>query len=137
MEHRSQDDLRVAYERHFPALLRLAVLLSTRQNDGEDLVQEVFISAAERIPTLPEDAWLPYLRAAVVNRWKNSRRREWLERAFRRIHHHLLPRQMTRWRCGMRSRAFPRDSAHVSSSATTRISRSTTQPRSSGAPPAR
>jgi RNA polymerase sigma-70 factor (sigma-E family) len=83
MEHGSQDDLRVAYERHFPALLRLAVLLSTRQNDGEDLVQEVFISAAERIPTLPEDAWLPYLRAALVNRWKNSRRRESLERALR------------------------------------------------------
>ncbi|MGZ8629755.1 MAG: RNA polymerase sigma factor [Actinomycetota bacterium] len=48
-----RDELRVAYERHFPALLRLAVLLSTRQNDGEDLVQEVFVSAADRIPRFP------------------------------------------------------------------------------------
>jgi RNA polymerase sigma factor (sigma-70 family) len=73
-------ELRAAYERHAEALLRLAVLLSTRQDDGEDLVQDVFLSAAERIPQLPEDAWLPYLRAAVVNRWKNARRRDALER---------------------------------------------------------
>jgi RNA polymerase sigma factor (sigma-70 family) len=81
--HADRDEVEVAYERHFLALLRLAVLLSTRDNDGEDLVQEVFLSAADKIPSLPEDAWLPYLRAAVVNRWKNRRRREAIERAFR------------------------------------------------------
>ena len=76
-------ELRVAYERHSASLLKLAVLLSTRQSDGEDLVQDVFVSLADRIPALPDDAWLPYLRAAVLNRWKNRRRRDALERAFR------------------------------------------------------
>jgi len=79
-ESDERPEMRAAYERHAEALLRLAVLLSTRQDDGEDLVQDVFVSAAPRIPELPEDAWLPYLRAAVVNRWKNSRRRAALER---------------------------------------------------------
>ena len=82
-EHANRHELRVAYERHSASLLKLAVLLSTRQSDGEDLVQDVFVSAADRIPALPEEAWLPYLRAAVVNRWKNRRRRDALERAFR------------------------------------------------------
>ena len=46
-------------------------------------MQDVFVSAADRIRELPEDAWLPYLRAAVVNRWKNTRRRAILERSVR------------------------------------------------------
>ncbi len=82
-ESDERPELRVAYERHAAGLLRLAVLLSTRQGDGEDLVHDVFVSAADRIPELPEDAWLPYLRAAVVNRWKNARRRAVLERSIR------------------------------------------------------
>lgn len=82
-EQDDRPELRTAYERHAVALIRLATLLSARQGDGEDLVQDVFVSAADRIPELPEEAWLPYLRAAVVNRWKNARRRAVLERTFR------------------------------------------------------
>ncbi len=75
--------LGAAYVAHRLALLRLAVLLTGREDMGEDLVQEAFTRAAERLPMLDADAVRPYLRATIMNLWRNRRRRLSLESRFR------------------------------------------------------
>jgi RNA polymerase sigma-70 factor (sigma-E family) len=75
--------LGAAYVAHRLALLRLAVLLTGREDMGEDLVQEAFARATDRLPDLEIDAVRPYLRATVLNLWKNRLRRLSLESRFR------------------------------------------------------
>jgi RNA polymerase sigma-70 factor (sigma-E family) len=75
--------LGAAYVAHRLALLRLAVLLTGREDMGEDLVHESFLRAADKLPTLEPDAVRPYLRAAVLNIWRNRLRRLALESRFR------------------------------------------------------
>jgi len=77
------DKLGAAYGHHRGALLRLAVLLAGRQDVAEDLVQEAFSRAAERLPTLSQDAQRAYLRATVLNLWRNRLRRLAMERRVR------------------------------------------------------
>jgi RNA polymerase sigma factor (sigma-70 family) len=50
---------------------------------GEDLVQEAFARATNKLPDLEIDAVRPYLRATVLNLWKNRLRRLSLENRFR------------------------------------------------------
>jgi RNA polymerase sigma factor (sigma-70 family) len=47
-------------------------------------VQDVFVRSAERIRTLPEVERRAYLRAAVVNAWRNERRHRRVERRWLR-----------------------------------------------------
>lgn len=66
--------LREAFQEHYLPLLRLATLLSQEPHTAEDLVQETFVRAAARLPTLSPGDVRPYLRRAVVNLWKNTQR---------------------------------------------------------------
>jgi RNA polymerase sigma-70 factor (sigma-E family) len=73
-------NLEAAYDAHYLALLRLAVLLTARQEAAEDLVQESFVKAADRIQSLPVGEAKPYLRATLLNLWRNTNRRRAVER---------------------------------------------------------
>ncbi|MDP9203301.1 MAG: SigE family RNA polymerase sigma factor [Gemmatimonadota bacterium] len=71
---------RLAFEGHYRAMLRLAVLLTGSREVAEDLVHDTFLRTADRMAALsPEDMW-PYLRRSLINRWKNTRRRQSIER---------------------------------------------------------
>lgn len=74
------DRLRVAFERHYEALVRLCTGLCLRQDLAEDIVQEAFVRAASRLSRVNDEAVGAYLRASVVNLWKNRLRRLALER---------------------------------------------------------
>jgi RNA polymerase sigma factor (sigma-70 family) len=65
--------LEVTYRRHFPALVRVAFLITGSAAAAEDAVHEVFVRCAHRIESLdhPES----YLRAAVVNECRTQHRR--------------------------------------------------------------
>ena len=84
------DRIDAAYQVHRLALLRLGVLLAGREDLAEDLVQEAFERAAERLTTLGSDEQRPYLRATVLNLWRNRLRRLALER---KVRHEPLPPQ--------------------------------------------
>jgi RNA polymerase sigma factor (sigma-70 family) len=71
----ARDALRAAYEEHYARLVRLCGLLAGSREAAEDIVQEVFVRGASRIPGLPPLEVWPYLRVAVANEWKNRRRR--------------------------------------------------------------
>jgi RNA polymerase sigma-70 factor (sigma-E family) len=73
------EELRRAFESHYEGLVRLGTLLSGRRELAEDLVQEAFMRAASTIHRLPDDEVRPYLRATVVNLWRNRLRRLALE----------------------------------------------------------
>ena len=74
-----EDALRAAFEAHYAALARMATLVTGDPVEAEDLVQEAFVRAAEPIERLTADAVRPYLRATVMNLWRNSLRRRPLE----------------------------------------------------------
>lgn len=74
------DRLRVAFERHYESLVRLCTGLCLRPDLAEDIVQEAFVRAASRLHDVSEEAVGAYLRASVVNLWKNRLRRLTLER---------------------------------------------------------
>jgi RNA polymerase sigma-70 factor (sigma-E family) len=76
----SVEGLRRAFEAHYEGLVRMGTLLTGRKDVAEDLVQEAFVRAASRIESLPPDEIRPYLRAAVVNLWRNRLRRLSTER---------------------------------------------------------
>jgi len=71
--------LRRAFEAHYGSLVLFATLLTRRQDTAEDLVQESFVRAAQRLVSLPVDEARPYLRATIVNQWRNARRRSLLD----------------------------------------------------------
>jgi RNA polymerase sigma-70 factor (sigma-E family) len=80
----ARDALIAAYEQHHAPLVRLCALLAGDREAAEDIVQDVFVRGAARLSELQPGEQGPYLRAAVVNEWKNSIRRRSLERrAFR------------------------------------------------------
>lgn len=83
MSASKEDALREAFERHYVPLLRLCVALSGRRDLGEDIAQEAFVRAAERISDLPTPQILPYLRKVALNVWRNRLRRLALESRFR------------------------------------------------------
>jgi RNA polymerase sigma factor (sigma-70 family) len=51
---------------------------------AEEIVQEAFVRALPKLPSLAEEAVYPYLRRAVLNLWKNRLRRMVLERRYER-----------------------------------------------------
>jgi RNA polymerase sigma-70 factor (sigma-E family) len=77
------DSLASAWEAHRTSLIRLAVLLTGRQDQAEDLVQDAFVRAARRLPTVGTDDVRAYLRATVLNLWRKRLRRLVLERKAR------------------------------------------------------
>jgi RNA polymerase sigma-70 factor (sigma-E family) len=79
-ERTVSDALRASFEAHYAPLVRLSFLLAEDPSIAEDIVQDVFVRVAERIGSIPEDERRPYLRAAVVNAWRNERRRRAIER---------------------------------------------------------
>jgi RNA polymerase sigma-70 factor (sigma-E family) len=83
MSASKQDALREAFEQHYVPLLRLCIALSGRRDVGEDIAQEAFVRAADRISDLPTPQILPYLRRVGLNVWRNRLRRLALESRFR------------------------------------------------------
>jgi RNA polymerase sigma-70 factor (sigma-E family) len=77
------ESLASAWEAHRTSLLRLAVLLTGRQDQAEDLVQDAFVRAARRLPSVGADDARAYLRATVLNLWRKRLRRLVLERKAR------------------------------------------------------
>jgi RNA polymerase sigma-70 factor (sigma-E family) len=75
-----QDALHDAFQKHYPALLRLSVVLARSREPAEDLAQESFVKIAPRIGQLPEEEVWPYLRQTAVNLSRNRWRRLSLER---------------------------------------------------------
>jgi RNA polymerase sigma-70 factor (sigma-E family) len=72
--------LEAAYDAHYLALLRMAVLLTDDQAQAEDLVQEAFVKASARLEGLPRDEAKPYLRATILNLWRSRLRHLAVER---------------------------------------------------------
>jgi RNA polymerase sigma-70 factor (sigma-E family) len=72
-----------AYVAHRLTLLRLGVLLTGREDMAEDLLQEAFMRAADKLGALEQSAIRPYLRATVLNLWRNRLRRFSMETKFR------------------------------------------------------
>ena len=66
------DDFEAAYRCHFPALMRTAFLMTGSNAVAEDLVHDVFVRCADRLPLLDHPA--SYLRAAVVNACRRHHR---------------------------------------------------------------
>jgi RNA polymerase sigma-70 factor (sigma-E family) len=83
-EIRRHDRLRIAYERHQVALLRLCCALTGSRMAGEDLVQDSFVRVAPRIELLQDDDVWPYLRKVAINLWRDRLRRVLVE--FRHLH---------------------------------------------------
>jgi len=75
------DRLRRAYQEHWVPLVRLCTLLTGDQATGEDIVQDVFIRARDRLGELPETLVYLYLRRATINGWRNVLRHERRERS--------------------------------------------------------
>jgi RNA polymerase sigma-70 factor (sigma-E family) len=74
-----REGLRRAYEEHHARLFRLCLLLSGHRELAEDIAQDAFVRAAERLETLPASEAGPYLRTTAVNVWGNQMRRRALE----------------------------------------------------------
>jgi RNA polymerase sigma-70 factor (sigma-E family) len=71
------------YERHAPAAVRLAYLITGDRERSRDIAQEAFVRVAARFRHLRfPDAFDAYLRRTVVNLCTSQFRRERLERAF-------------------------------------------------------
>ncbi len=62
-----------AYRDHFPAMMRVAYLLTGSNEAAEDIVHDVFISCASRLGQLDHPA--SYLRQSVVNACRKRHRR--------------------------------------------------------------
>jgi heat shock protein HslJ len=72
----TEDALRVAFERHYEGLFRVALLMSGSAQEAEDVVQESFIRVREKLAQLSDEEVRPYLRATVVNEWRSRARRQ-------------------------------------------------------------
>lgn len=77
--------LREAYEQHAARILRLCVLLTGRQETAEDLVQEAFVRVAPKLAQVEREQVGAYLRATVLNLWRNRLRRLAVEHRLHRI----------------------------------------------------
>lgn len=75
------------YEAHALRALRFAYVLTGVREVAEDLVQEAFLRAFDRLDTLRErDAFPGYLRQTVLNLARAHFRRQWIERLSLRRH---------------------------------------------------
>jgi len=78
-----REALREAFEQHYGPLVRFCALVSGEPGVAEDLAQEAFVRAAERIERVESGKVGAYLRRAAVNVWKNRLRRMAVERRAR------------------------------------------------------
>jgi RNA polymerase sigma factor (sigma-70 family) len=67
------DSFSAVYREHYPALMRVAFLMTGSNETAEDVVQDTFVRCRLRIPSLDHPA--SYLRAAVVNECRSVHRR--------------------------------------------------------------
>ena len=67
------------FRKHYPRLVRVAMLLAGDFATAEDLVQDALVRARPHLLKLASDEVYPYLRRAVMNVWKNRLRRWALE----------------------------------------------------------
>jgi len=70
----TSEALRTTFQTHYAQLVRLSFLLADDPSLSEDIVQDAFVRSARRIAEVDEDARFAYLRAAVLNGWRNRRR---------------------------------------------------------------
>ena len=75
-------DFAALYREHFPALMRVAFLLTGSNEIAEDAVQDTFIRCRGKLTDL--DHPRSYLRAALVNECRSLHRRSRREPAFTR-----------------------------------------------------
>ena len=73
-------DFATLYREHFPALMRVAYLLTGSNETAEDAVQDTFIRCRTKLADL--DHPRSYLRAALVNECRSMHRRSHREPAF-------------------------------------------------------
>ncbi len=71
-EDPASETFEALYRAHYPALMRLAFLLTGSNEEAEDLVHDVFLRAQGRMPLTHPGS---YLRAAVVNACRSHHRR--------------------------------------------------------------
>ena len=71
-EDPARETFEALYRAHYPALMRLAFLLTGSNEAAEDLVHDVFLRARGRMPLEHPSS---YLRAAVVNACRSHHRR--------------------------------------------------------------
>ncbi len=70
------------FRRHYPALLRLAVVMLGNREAAEDAVQDAFVAVHRHWPSLRDpEAAEAYLRSAVLNRCRSWVRRQVTQRA--------------------------------------------------------
>lgn len=75
------------YERHVPAAVRLAFLLTGDRSAAEDLAHEAFVRCIGRFAHLrAHEAFDAYLRRAIVNLHTSAMRRRRVERAWLALH---------------------------------------------------
>jgi len=76
LSRRDDASFRAIYARHAPAVFALAARLSGSPSDGEDLLQESWIRAAERLEDFRWESTLKtWLCGIAVNCWREQRRR--------------------------------------------------------------
>ena len=76
LSRRDDASFRAIYARHAPAVFALAARLSGSASDGEDLLQEAWIRAAERLEGFRWESTLrTWLCGIAVNCWREQRRR--------------------------------------------------------------
>ena len=75
-------DFATLYREHFPALMRVAYLLTGSNEAAEDAVQDTFIRCRTKLADLDQPR--SYLRAALVNECRSVHRRSHREPAFTR-----------------------------------------------------
>jgi RNA polymerase sigma-70 factor (sigma-E family) len=78
-----RDSLRHVFEAHYPGLVRFCTLVSGDPHVAEDLAQEAFVRAADRLDGVDRERVGAYLRRAAVNIWRNRLRRMAVERRAR------------------------------------------------------
>jgi RNA polymerase sigma-70 factor (ECF subfamily) len=76
LSRRDDASFRAIYVRHSPVVFALAARLSGSPTDGEDLLQETWIRAAERLESFRWESTLgTWLCGIAVNCWRERRRR--------------------------------------------------------------
>ncbi len=76
LSRRDEASFRAIYARHAPAVFALAARISGSASDGEDLLQEAWIRAVERLEGFRWESTLrTWLCGIAVNCWRELRRR--------------------------------------------------------------
>lgn len=88
-ESRREAALKAAFDAHYLALLRLAMLLTGHRETAHDLVQETFVRVLPRLNEGSTESLRAYLRQTMLNTWRSDLRRA---RIGRRVLQMIRPR---------------------------------------------